>query len=74
MGIDKALLRIKTKEFIENLKIATLSTDSSTKFSRELWSKSLSPIFFLWKGLLKLVSEEKLKKIGDDKLKSVDPI
>jgi hypothetical protein len=35
MGIDKALLRIKAKELIENLKIATLTSDSSTKFSRD---------------------------------------
>lgn len=34
MGIDKALLRIKAKEIIENLKIATLAVDSSTKFCR----------------------------------------
>ena len=34
MGIDKALLRIKAKELLENLKIATLATDSSDKFSR----------------------------------------
>ena len=34
MGIDKALLRIKAKELLENLKIATLSVDTSNKFSR----------------------------------------
>lgn len=74
LGIDKALLRIKGKEFVENLKIATLPTDSSTKFSRELWGKTLTPLFTLWKGLQKLLNKEKLKKISEDKLKSVDPI
>lgn len=74
MGIDKAILRIKAKELIENLKIATLASDSSTKFSRESWGKILSPLFTLWKGLQKLVDESKLKKIGQEKLKSVDPI
>lgn len=34
MGIDKALLRIKAKELVENLKIVTLTSDASTKFSR----------------------------------------
>jgi hypothetical protein len=51
MGIDKALLRIKAKELVENLKIATLTSDSSTKFSRDEWNKSLTPVFALWKGL-----------------------
>lgn len=51
MGIDKALLRIKAKELVENLKIATLTSDSSTKFSREEWNKSLAPVFAIWKGL-----------------------
>lgn len=56
MGIDKALLRIKAKELLENLKIATLYTDTSNKFSRELWGKILTPTFTLWKGLLKLLN------------------
>ena len=74
MGIDKALLRIKAKELLENLKIATLSVDTSNKFSRELWGKILSPIFSLWKGLQQQLKENKLTKIPDEQLKSVDPL
>jgi dynein heavy chain 2, cytosolic len=74
MGIDKALLRIKAKELVENLKIATLTSDASTKFSRDEWNKSLTPIFALWKGLEKVSGEGKLKRLGEDKLKTVDPI
>lgn len=74
MGIDKALLRIKAKELVENLKIATLTSDASTKFSRDEWNKLLAPVFALWKGLQKVTGEGKLKRLGEDKLKTVDPI
>lgn len=74
MGIDKALLRIKAKELVENLKIATLTSDSSTKFSREEWNKTIGPVFTIWKGLQKIIGEGKLKRLGEEKLKSVDPI
>lgn len=34
LGIDKTILRIKSKELIENLKIATLSSSENLKFNR----------------------------------------
>jgi hypothetical protein len=46
------------------LKIATLASDSSTKFSREEWNKNLAPVFTLWKGLQKILGDGKLKKIS----------
>ena len=56
------------------MKIATLPTDTSNKFSRELWGKTLSPIFSLWKGLQQQLKDDKLSKIPEKQLKSVDPI
>lgn len=73
MGIDMALLRIKAKELLENIKIATLATDTSSKFSRQLWGKSLTPLFSLWKGLQQKLGEQK-EGVSDQQLKSVDPI
>jgi hypothetical protein len=57
LGIDKTILRIKSKELIENLKIATLSSSENLKFNRELWSKLLENFFSLWKGLLQSVGK-----------------
>ena len=73
-GIDKAILRIQGKEALENLKIVSIGNIEDTKFSRETWKKSLSPILNLWKGLEKNLQQVQLKKIDGKKLKSVDPI
>jgi hypothetical protein len=50
------------KELVEDLKIATFTSDASNKFSREEWNQSLPPEYALWKDLERVVGEVKLKR------------